>query len=138
MELEGEMYEVFQEYPVRIVVDEQSEPWFCGCDVAKLLNYKAPNVAVQNNCRMKRVMIFTPKDFRSSSKLAFISQSDTENLIKKKGFAPEVFISCILMGKNPELKQITSTAEYAVINLDKSQQEIIKGLQKYKITVEKI
>ena len=138
MELEGEMYEVFQEFPVRIIIDEQSEPWFCGYDIAKLLNYKAPTVAIQNNCNTKKVMYFTPRDFRRSSRLAFINQSDAINLIKKKGFNAEDFICCILMGKNPELKKITSNVEYAVVNLDKPQQEITKGLQKYKITVEKI
>ena len=36
---------------IRVVINEKSEPMFCGIDVAKALGYKEPKQAITTYCK---------------------------------------------------------------------------------------
>lgn len=138
MIFEDENYEVYQENPVRIIVDEKNQPWFCGVDIAKILGYKAPNIAIQDNCKSKKVIPFYPKNLGKMKRLSFINEEDALNLIKKKVFKANDFIVYILNGKLPEIKTGYSNAKFAVIDLEKEEQIITNDGNQYKINVQKV
>ena len=138
MTYESGNYEVFQENPVRIVVDENNEPWFCGLDIAKLLGYKAPNIAIQDTCKKRKIIPFYPLDLGKMKRLAFISKKEAIILIKKRLPNAEEYLNSLLNGKLPELNTKQCLKNYTLVDLEQTEQVIIKDGIQYKITVKKI
>lgn len=134
----GLNYEVFRDSPVRIVITENNEPLFCGSDVAKLLGFKAPSVAVAQKCKSKNLLTYYDK-YRPQ-KLVFIPKGDVVNLAKTKINDTETFIDDLICGEITE--RLPSENPRFTINLDKIEKEKIFKVslnqEKFEITVKKL
>lgn len=102
-------YEVYRESPVRIIVDENDTPLFCGFDVAKLLKYKNPSVAVFDNCPSRRMVEFS--DGTRFHRLRFVSKEDVMKLARRRSSDAEHFLNDIINGKTPSAEVKKSTTE---------------------------
>ncbi len=132
-----EGYEVFKENPVRIIIDNESKPLFCGYDIAKLLGYKNPSIAIHDACPSSRLINYYKEDYGKVQHLNFITEEDAKSLIRKRVANVDAFITSLLNGEVPEQKKGFSKHRFAVVSLEKEGSQIIEvDGKKYKITVE--
>ena len=128
-------YELYQENPVKIVIDSDGSPLFCGTDVAKLLCYKAPSVAVQNNCKDRKIIPFYSTESPMLSRAAFISGTDVLRLVKSRINNAEQFMVDILNGKTPTITRGKCKKSLAVIDLDRENSVVMYDGYRYAVTV---
>jgi len=75
----------FEGRPVRVVTDEQGEPWFVAKDIAENLSYADAAAAVQKHCKRSKPLNQLNSDNSSelSPKLLMITEADLYRLVVK-------------------------------------------------------
>jgi prophage antirepressor-like protein len=50
------LFDCFNNNTVRVLADEQGEPWFVASDVAKVLGYGQPDKAIRTHCKCPKLL----------------------------------------------------------------------------------
>jgi len=130
-----EGYEVYREDPVRIIITKDNQILFCGFDVAKLLGYKSPNLAVQDNCKNRIVIPYYRTSDSRMSRIAFIPETDVLKLVKNRVSNADEFLIDILNGKTPKVTLGKSSKKLAIIDLECKNSIVENNGKYYEITV---
>ena len=75
----------FNGYQIRVIQDDQGEPWFVAKDVAGVLGYTDTNQAVRNHCKYPKLLKGVESTGLTSSRygINIIKEADVYRLIIK-------------------------------------------------------
>jgi prophage antirepressor-like protein len=74
-------HEMFGE--IRVVINEKSEPMFCGIDVAKALGYKEPKQAITTYCKSGELVYQPHANGIGGTNVKFIKEPDVYRLVMR-------------------------------------------------------
>lgn len=73
----------FDDQNVRIIVDENNNPWFCTTDVCKALGYSKPSNAVSQHCRSKGTLKQGTPTSSGLQELTYINEANLYRLVMR-------------------------------------------------------
>lgn len=111
---------------------------FCGYDLAKLLGYKNPSIAIHDSCPNSKLIDYYQECYGRVQHLNFITTEEANKLIRKRVANVENYITSLLNGEVPEVKKGSTKLKFAVINLEFSEPQFVESEgEKYEITIKK-
>ncbi|WP_066113469.1 BRO family protein [Gallibacterium salpingitidis] len=107
----------FKNLPVRIIIDNTDNFWFCANDVCSILDYANPRQAIQKNCKPKGVSIRDTLTKGGSQEMIYINEPNLYRLIiKSRKPEAEPFEAWVF---EEVLPQIRKTGHYQLTNTPK-------------------
>ncbi|MBV7389032.1 Bro-N domain-containing protein [Pasteurellaceae bacterium TAE3-ERU1] len=102
----------FKNLPVRIIIDNTNEFWFCANDVCSILEYANPRQAVHKNCNPKGVSNRYTLTKGGNQEMVYINEPNLYRLIiKSRKPEAEPFEAWVF---EEVLPQIRKTGQYSV------------------------
>lgn len=105
----------FNSSAVRVIIDPNQEPWFCGADVCQILGYVNESLTLQKHCKENGVSKrYLTDKMQRQQKAIFINEPNLYRLIiKSRKPEAEKFEAWVF---EEVLPQIRKTGKYALQN----------------------
>lgn len=105
----------FNSSAVRVIIDPNQEPWFCGADVCRILGYVNESLTLQKHCKENGVSKrYLTDKMQRQQKAIFINEPNLYRLIiKSRKPEAEKFEAWVF---EEVLPQIRKTGKYALQN----------------------